>query len=44
MNKVTKDTNYLSWDNYFMGVALLSSMRSKDPNTKVGACIVNQSK
>ncbi|HHU24680.1 MAG: dCMP deaminase family protein [Bacilli bacterium] len=44
MSKVTKDTNYLSWDNYFMGVALLSSMRSKDPNTKVGACIVNQSK
>lgn len=44
MSKETKDTNYLSWDNYFMGVALLSSMRSKDPNTKVGACIVNQSK
>lgn len=39
-----KRTNYLSWDSYFMGVALLSSMRSKDPNTQVGACIVNQQK
>lgn len=37
-----KRTNYLSWDNYFMGVAILSSMRSKDPNTQVGACIVNK--
>ena len=26
----------ISWDQYFMGVALLSAMRSKDPNTKVG--------
>ena len=32
----------ISWDEYFMGVALLSGFRSKDPNTKVGACIVNQ--
>ena len=39
-----KRTDYLSWDRYFMGVALLSSMRSKDPNTQVGACIVNQKK
>lgn len=39
-----KDTNYISWDTYFMGVALLSSYRSKDPNTKVGACIVNKDK
>ena len=39
-----KSTNYISWDTYFMGVALLSSYRSKDPNTKVGACIVNQQK
>ena len=31
----------ISWDEYFMGVALLSAQRSKDPNTKVGACIVN---
>ena len=31
----------ISWEQYFMGIALLSSKRSKDPNTKVGACIVN---
>lgn len=37
-----KDSNYISWDQYFMGVAILSGMRSKDPNTKVGACIVNE--
>ena len=36
-----KRTDYLSWDEYFMGVALLSARRSKDPNTQVGACIVN---
>lgn len=36
-----KRTNYLKWDKYFMGVAILSAMRSKDPNTQVGACIVN---
>ena len=36
--------NYISWDTYFMGVAVLSAMRSKDPNTQVGACIVNQNK
>ena len=34
----------ISWDEYFMGVALLSSKRSKDPNTQVGACIVNENK
>lgn len=34
----------LSWDEYFMGVAKLSSLRSKDPNTQVGCCIVNQNK
>ena len=33
--------NNISWDDYFMGVAILSSYRSKDPSTKVGACIVN---
>lgn len=32
----------ISWDEYFMSVALLSCMRSKDPNTQVGACIVNE--
>ena len=31
----------LSWDEYFMGVAKLSALRSKDPNTQVGCCIVN---
>ena len=35
-----KNTDYLSWDQYFMGIAILSSMRSKDPHTSVGACIV----
>ena len=40
VNKGRKD--YLSWDEYFMGVAVLSAMRSKDPNTQVGACIVSQ--
>lgn len=39
-----KNKNYISWDEYFMGVAMLSAMRSKDPNTQVGACIVNQNK
>jgi dCMP deaminase len=34
-------TNYLSWDDYFMGVAFLTAQRSKDPNTQVGACIVD---
>jgi len=36
-----KRKDYISWDEYFMGVAKLASMRSKDPNTQVGACIVN---
>lgn len=35
-----KRQNYLSWDEYFMGIALLTAQRSKDPNTNVGACIV----
>lgn len=34
--------NYLKWDEYFMGISLLSAMRSKDPQTQVGACIVNE--
>ncbi len=38
---MAKRENYISWDQYFMGVALLSAQRSKDPNTQVGACIVN---
>lgn len=36
-----KRENYISWDDYFMGVALLAAQRSKDPNTQVGACIVD---
>ena len=39
-----KRTDYLSWDDYFMAVAQLSAQRSKDPNTQVGACIVNTRK
>lgn len=36
-----KRQDYITWDEYFMGVALLSAKRSKDPGTQVGACIVN---
>lgn len=36
-----KRTDYISWDEYFMGIALLSAKRSKDSNTQVGACIVS---
>lgn len=36
-----KRQGYISWDEYFMGVAILASQRSKDPSTQVGACIVN---
>ena len=39
-----KREDYLSWDEYFMGIASLAAMRSKDPSTQVGACIVNQDK
>lgn len=39
---MAKRDDYISWDEYFMGIALLSSYRSKDPNTQVGACIVNR--
>lgn len=38
-----KRKDYISWDEYFMGVAILASHRSKDPNTQVGACIVSNS-
>ncbi|MCR5831383.1 MAG: dCMP deaminase family protein [Lachnospiraceae bacterium] len=37
-----KRQDYISWDEYFMAVAKLAGMRSKDPNTQVGACIVSQ--
>ena len=39
-----KRNDYISWDEYFMGVALLAAKRSKDPNTQVGCCIVNKNK
>lgn len=39
-----KRIDYLSWNDYFMAVALLSAQRSKDPNTQVGACIVGEDK
>ena len=38
---MNKREDYISWDEYFMGVAQLSGMRSKDPSTQVGACIVS---
>lgn len=38
LNKQRKD--YLTWDEFFMGVAQLAAKRSKDPSTQVGACIV----
>lgn len=39
-----KRKDYISWDEYFMGIAMLSAMRSKDPNSQVGACIVRDNK
>ena len=39
--KDDKRQGYISWDEYFMGIAQLSALRSKDPNTQVGACIVS---
>jgi len=37
-----KRKNYINWDEYFMGIAILSAERSKDPNSQVGACIVSE--
>ena len=36
-----KRQDYISWDEYFMGIAMLAAKRSKDPSTQVGACIVS---
>ena len=36
-----KRADYISWDDYFMGIAILAGKRSKDPSTQVGACIVS---
>lgn len=42
MEKIEKQRkDYLCWDEYFMAIAVLSAMRSKDPSTRVGACIVS---
>ena len=37
-----KRADYISWNEYFMGIAMLAAMRSKDPSTQVGCCIVSQ--
>ena len=37
-----KRQDYINWDEYFMGIAMLAAKRSKDPNTQVGACIVSE--
>ena len=37
-----KRQDYITWDEYFMSVAILTGMRSKDPNSQVGACIVSE--
>lgn len=42
MSKTKKRDDYISWDEYFMGVSILAAKRSKDPSTQVGACIVDQ--
>ena len=39
-----KRLDYLTWDDYFMAVAILSAQRSKDPNTQVGACLVDSNR
>jgi dCMP deaminase len=39
---MSKRKDYINWDEYFMGIALLSCRRSKDPATPVGACIVDK--
>ena len=36
-----KRMDYINWDEYFMGIAMLAAKRSKDPSTQVGACIVS---
>ena len=42
--RTSKRESYLAWEDYFMNIAFLSAMRSKDPSTQVGACIVNGDK
>ena len=38
---MSKRKDYLKWDEYFMGLAVMASLRSKDPNTQVGCCLVD---
>ena len=42
IKKIRKRADYITWDEYFMGVAQLAGMRSKDPSSQVGACIVSE--
>lgn len=42
MTKITKRSDYIQWDEYFMGIAILSAQRSKDPSSQVGCCIVGE--
>ncbi len=39
---ISKRNDYISWDEYFMGIAMMSALRSKDPSTQVGACIADK--
>lgn len=42
MSMGAKREDYITWDEYFMSVAYLAGMRSKDPSSQVGACIVSE--
>lgn len=39
-----EEGKFINWEEYFMGIALLSSMRSKDPACKVGAAIIKNNR
>lgn len=41
VEEIMENLNYLSWDQYFMNIAILTSLRSKDKSTKVGACLTD---
>ena len=36
-----KRRDVITWDEFFMRVAIAAQLRSKDPNTQVGACIAD---
>ena len=40
-NMPEKRRDVISWDEFFMRVAIAAQLRSKDPNTQVGACIAD---